>query len=393
MDNDAYVTYHGNTEADREIAKRSVLFIDNETAARVLTMEDTIDAVEESYREWGLGRATATRATHSVPRPGGDGWYTWDPMASALPGMDALAVRMKSDILPPSGTQVKKYCVAPGKFCGLIMLFSTDDGAPLAIMNDGHIQHMRVGAAGAISVKHMAREDAAVLGLYGTAGMATAHALAIARVRPIREIRVYSPDPEHRAAFADRTGANMGIPVTAVDDPRQVMEGADIVAACTNSLAPVIKGEWLEPGMHVLAVLPNEIDDDVFRRCHRYVYSRTPRTDYHVADPERRPAVGYEPIDQEWLQREERLLAREKRVFLSDVVLGNYPGRADPEEVTCFVTQGIAIQFAAAARRVYDGARAQGLGHELPLSWFLQDISDLSLPELRGKLAISSNPG
>ena len=237
MDNDAYVTYHGNTEADREIAKRSVLFIDNETAARVLTMEDTIDAVEESYREWGLGRATATRATHSVPRPGGDGWYTWDPMASALPGMDALAVRMKSDILPPSGTQVKKYCVAPGKFCGLIMLFSTDDGAPLAIMNDGHIQHMRVGAAGAISVKHMAREDAAVLGLYGTAGMATAHALAIARVRPIREIRVYSPNPEHRAAFADRMSENLGVSVVAVDDPRRVMEGADIVAACTNSLA------------------------------------------------------------------------------------------------------------------------------------------------------------
>ena len=236
MENDAYVTYHGNSEADRDIARRSVLFIDNETAARVLTMEDTIEAVEESYREYGLGRATATRATHSVPRPGGDGWYTWDPMASALPKLGALAIRMKSDILPPGGAQVKKYCVAPGKFCGLILLFSTDDGAPLAIMNDGHIQHMRVGAAGAISVKYMAREDAAVLGLFGTAGMATAHALAITKVRPIRKILVYSPNPEHRAAFADRTSRNLEVPVTAVDDPRRVMEGADIVAACTNSL-------------------------------------------------------------------------------------------------------------------------------------------------------------
>ena len=376
MENDAYVTYHGNSEADRDIARRSVLFIDNETAARVLTMEDTIEAVEESYREYGLGRATATRATHSVPRPGGDGWYTWDPMASALPKLGALAIRMKSDILPPGGAQVKKYCVAPGKFCGLILLFSTDDGAPLAIMNDGHIQHMRVGAAGAISVKYMAREDAAVLGLFGTAGMATAHALAITKVRPIRKILVYSPNPEHRAAFADRTSRNLEVPVTAVDDPRRVMEGADIVAACTNSLEPVVKGEWLEPGMHVLSVLPNEIDDDVFRRCHRYVYSRTPRTDYHVADPDQRPAVGYEPIDTEWLRREEWLLGREKRVFLTDVVLGNYPGRAGPEEITCFVTQGNAIQFAASASKVYEGARARGLGHELPLSWFLQDISD-----------------
>lgn len=376
MDNDAYVTYSGNAEADREISKRTVLFIDNVTAAQVLTMEDTIGAVEESYKEYGLGRATATRATHSVPRPSGDGWYTWDPMASALPKMGALAIRMKSDILPSGGAQVKKYCVAPGKFCGLIVLFSTDDGAPLAIMNDGHIQHMRVGAAGAISVKHMAREDATVLGLYGTAGMATAHALAITKVRPIRKILVYSPNPEHRAAFAGRTSANLGIPVVPVDDPRQVMKGADIVAACTNSLEPVVKGDWLEPGMHVLSVLPNEVDDDVFRRCHRYVYSRTSRTDYHVADPDQRPAVGYEPIDMEWLRREEWLLGREKRVFLSDVILGNYQGRAAPEEITCFVTQGIPIQFAASAYKTYEGARARGLGHELPLSWFLQDISD-----------------
>ena len=376
MDHDAYVTYHGNAQADEDIEGRSVLFIDNRTAAQVLTMEDTIDAVEEAYREYGLGRATATRATHSVPRPGGEGWYTWDPMASALPGMGALAIRMKSDILPPSGAQVKKYCVAPGKFCGLIVLFSTEDGAPLAIMNDGHIQHMRVGAAGAISVKHMARQDASTLGIYGTAGMATAHALAIAKVRPIKRIAVYSPNPDHRAAFAERTSQLMGIPVAAVDHPRQVTEGADIVAACTNSLEPVVKGEWLEPGTHLLSVLPNEIDDEVFRRCHRYVYSRTTRTDYHVADPERRPAVGYEPIDTEWLEREQRLLDDDKRVFLSDVILGRYPGRADPEEITCFVTQGIAIQFAASAHKVYEGARKLGLGRKLPLSWFLQDISD-----------------
>ena len=376
MDQDAYVTYHGNTEADREIAQRSVLFIDNQAAAQVLTMEDTIDAVEDAYREYGMGRATATRATHSVPRPGDEGWYTWDPMASALPGMGAMAIRMKSDILPPSGSQVKKYCVAPGKFCGLIVLFSTEDGAPLAIMNDGHVQHMRVGAAGAISAKHMAREDASTLGIYGTAGMATAHALAIAKVRPITRIVAYSPNPGHRAAFAERTSGLLGIEVVAADHPRQVTEGADIVAACTNSLVPVVKGEWLEPGTHLLSVLPDEIDDEVFRRCHRYVYSRTSRTDYHVADPELRPAVGYEPIDTEWLRREERLLSEGKRVFLSDVILGRYPGRGGPEEITCFVTQGIAIQFAASAHKVYEGARARGLGHELPLSWFLQDISD-----------------
>jgi len=122
--------------------------------------------------------------------------------------------------------------------------------------------------------------------------------------------------------------------------------------------------------------VPDEIDDEVFRRCHRYVYSRTSRTDYHVADPELRPAVGYEPIDTEWLRREERLLSEDKRVFLSEALLGRDPGRESPEEITCFVTPGIAIQFAASAHKVYEGARERGLGRKLPLSWFLQDISD-----------------
>jgi len=223
---------------------------------------------------------------------------------------------------------------------------------------------------------YMACQNASTLGLYGTAGMATTQAWAIAKARPINKVKVYSPNPDHRMAFARQTSQDMGIEVVALDNPRKVMEGADIVAACTSSLVPVIRGEWLEPGMHVLSVIPDEFDDAVFRRCHRYVYSRTPTTDYYVADPVRRPSVGYEPIDTKWVRREQRLLTKEKKAMLSDVVLGKAIGRTNDDEMTCFTTQGIPIQFTAFAYKVYQLAKERGLGRELPLAWFLQDFSD-----------------
>ncbi|MBI4200339.1 MAG: ornithine cyclodeaminase family protein [Chloroflexi bacterium] len=379
MEGIRYVTYRGNPEADKEIAGRSVLFIDNEVVPQVLTMEDCLEVAEDAYREFGLGYATASRAHHHVLQPDGRTWYRWGPMAAALPKVGALAIRIKSDMYPHARDRVVKYCVAPGKFSGIILLYSTRDGALLAIMNDGHIQHMRVAAAGGLSAKYMARQDASTLGVFGTAGMAATHAWAIAKVRPIRTMKVYSPNPEHRRAFARQMGQDLGIQVVAVDEPREVVKGADIVAACTSSRVPVFRGEWLEPGTHVVSVIPDELDDDVFRRCHRYVYSRNPTSENYVAHPEARDIPGWEDgedLDTRWVLREQRLLPEEKVAFLSDVVLGKVPGRASDEEITVFASQGIPIQFTATAYRVYEKAREKGLGRKLPLAWFLQDISD-----------------
>ncbi|MBI4200340.1 MAG: ornithine cyclodeaminase family protein [Chloroflexi bacterium] len=373
-----YVTYPGNPKAEEEIKSRSVLFIDNEVAQQVLTMEDCLDVVEDAYREFGLGRATASRAHHEIPPLEGDTWLNWAPMVAALPRLGAVAIRIRSDFFMSRQDRLVKYAVAPGKFCGLILLFSTRDAAPLAIMNEGHIQHMRVAAAGGLSAKYMARQGASTLGLFGTGGMAVAHAWAIATARPLKRIQVFSPNPEHRRAFARQVGQDLGIQVVAVDEPSQAAEGADILAACTSARVPVVLGQWLKPGMHALSVGHEEFDDEVFRRCHRYVYSRAPTTQSYVADPERKPPSwrGGEEYDTRWTRRERRLLPEEKMAFLSDVILGRAAGRASDEEVTVFTSQGIPIQFTATAYKVYEKAREQGLGRKLPLAWFLQDISD-----------------
>jgi ornithine cyclodeaminase/alanine dehydrogenase-like protein (mu-crystallin family) len=372
----SYVTYGANDVTERKIKDRTVLFIDNDVAQQVLTIEDCMRMVEDAYREFGLGRATASRSLHQIPQHGGNGWFNFAPMFSGISEFGVLAIRMFTSISVP-GASGSSYSVTPGKYCELILLYSTEDGALLSIMQGGHIQHMRVGVTGGLSAKYMARPESSVLGIFGSAGMASTHAWAITRVRPIKKIKVYSPNSNHREQFARQMSQDMNIDVVAVDEPKDVMIGSDIVAACSGSTVPVVRSEWLEPGMHVLAVSATEIEDNVLRRCDEYVYSRPPYTDHQVAVPpdeipDSLPMKGY--LRDHWVDRETRLLPGEKIKFLSDVILGRTAGRAGGTEITCFVSHGIPIQFAAAATKVHQLARERGLGRELPLSWFLQDI-------------------
>src|SRR5919198_1202574 len=124
----------------------------------------------------------------------------------------------------------EKYCVRPGKFCGLILLIKIDNGEPMALINDGYLQHMRVGADSGIGAKYMARQDAEVVGMIGSGGMARTHADAFLVARKIKKIQVYSPTKAHREQYAEETSDRVGIEVVAVDKPQDVYKGAQVVA-------------------------------------------------------------------------------------------------------------------------------------------------------------------
>ncbi len=168
------------------------------------------------------------------------------------------AIRIKSDVLSETehdGNRTQdKFCVRPGSYCGLVLLFSTRTGEPLALLNDGVLQHMRVGADAAIGVRCAARSDARVLGVLGSGGMARSHLEAVLGVRPLERVQVWSPTRANREAYAAQMSAAHGLEVLAVEEPREVFRGADVLMACTDSAAEIVVGDWLEPGTHVTAV-------------------------------------------------------------------------------------------------------------------------------------------
>ena len=216
------------------------VFLSNDDVTGLITVEEVIDIL-------GSHLSASRRAAGRLPPPlrhadsdesipsGFSSGARW----RAVPTAGYFAIRMKSDVLYEreyngASTQ-EQYCVEPGKFCGLIFLLRVNNGEPLALINDGVIQHLRVGADGAIGVKHMARKDAAVVGMLGSGGMARSHMETLMIVRPgLKRLQVYSPTPANREKFGQDVRDKYGIEVVVCDNPRDVYRRADIVAALTQ---------------------------------------------------------------------------------------------------------------------------------------------------------------
>lgn len=359
------------------------LIINNDEVRRVLTMADTVDALEKSYLAL-VSREAVCRPRIDVRIPTSEAGkvYQWGTMEGGSTG-GYFAIRIKSDVVFDRGLTQEKYCSRPGLYCGLVLLTSIENGEPLAFINDGLLQHMRVGGDGAIGVKYMARRDAEVVGMLGSGGMARSHMEAFMHVRRIRKLQVFSPTRANREAFVAEMRERHRIEAMACDSPEQVYRGAHIVAALTDSTVPVLDGRLLEEGTHIVNIGGGGVPDgESLRRVDLYLrFGNAPapsgREDLALDDEYVVWAARPDDARQRKRKRAHGVLLPEKMVSLADLVQGRHPGRASDRQITWSERGNLqGAQFYAVAARVYEKARAAGLGRELPTEWFLQDIRD-----------------
>jgi alanine dehydrogenase len=366
------------------------LIINNAEVAKVLTMETTMAALEEAYLALAAREAVCRpridiRIPTSDPRKN----YQWGTMEGGSTA-GYFAIRMKSDVVYETEyegtTTQEKYCTRPGRYCGLILLTSIETGEPLAFINDGHLQHMRVGADGGIGVKYLAKPDAEVVGMLGSGGMSRTHMRAFTLVRNIRKLQVFSPTREHREQFGREMAQTYNIEVVVCDRPEDIYKGADIVAGLTDSAVPVIEGTHLEKGAHIVNVGGSgKPDEESLRRVDVYLrFGDTPaptgRPDLAVDDE----VVGFEARpdrpkfgDGRAGRRRHGNALPDRRVTLADLVNSRAAGRIGPEQITYSERGNLqGAQFFAVAGKVYEAAKRLGLGREIPTDWFLQDIRD-----------------
>lgn len=371
----------------REPARIVTLFIGNDVVAKVLTMPDTIAALEESYRKIATGEAVCRpRIDIRIPTSDPARRYQFGSMEGGSTA-GYFAVRMKSDILYQTeyeGVRTQeKYCVRPGLFCGLIFLTSVENAEPLALINDGVLQHMRVGGDGGIGVKYMANADAEVVGMLGSGGMARTHVEAFLAVRNIRKLQVFSPTRAHREAFAAEMRARHGIEVDVCSGPEQVYRGADIVAAVTDSAEPVMDGACLEPGQHIINIggggSPDQASLGRVDVYFRFGDAPAPvgRPDLALDDEYLGWEAGPKNAARAGDKRGRGAKLPDRMVTFVDLVTGNRPGRTSVEQITYSERGNLqGAQFYAVAGLVYELAIERKLGHELPTDLFLQDIRD-----------------
>jgi alanine dehydrogenase len=303
-----------------------VLVLSQDDVRRLLDLDELIDALADAFVEVSAGGASVPpRVAAFVPERG---------LLAAMPGYAAGVL------------ETKLVSVFPGSepsHQALIALFDDATGTPLAVMDGTHITAARTGAASALSTRLLAREDARVLAVLGTGVQARSHLAAVARVRNFDDVRV--------AGRSRERAQTLGVAVA--DSFEAAVREADVVCACTDASAPVLRREWLTPGAHVTSVGASkdgpELDDATVRANVLAVESRVAFEPY--------PAGAHE------LQGLDPTAA----VELGELAAGTRPGRTAPDQLTVYKSMGHAAEDAAAARLVYERALREGAGTEVDL--------------------------
>lgn len=386
------------------------LYLSNRDQEQAITAREAIEALENGIHQFAKGDAIRRpRIDNFIPTRRTDQFFAFSSMEGGIREPGYYALRIKPDMISwPTVNGLRRrvtYCSKPGLYGGLVFLFNVDNAELLAIMNDGYIQHHRVAAAAAIGTKYLFRPDAKTLGIIGSGGMARSFAEAFRVVRDLTAIKVFSPNKEHVKEYIRYVSKKVDCEVVPVENARDALVKADIVATCTNAYEPAIKGEWIEPGMHLANVTAYEIGPDVFARVDvvGLLVRRTPmsvagfvdddfaiRIDgmtYAAGRPEERAKIP--PSSAKLQNREGRdRFPNARYVDCVNWVTGESFRRSSEDEITTLENNSYGtlpgdaahsagiqgIQFASVGGRIYERAREKGLGTDLPLEMFLQDM-------------------
>jgi ornithine cyclodeaminase len=306
---------------------------------QLLTMPLALELVERVHREYSTGLAA------DVPRE-----------RTRLP---KVGLHILQGSVPSAGVLgYKAYTSSREAIRFLIYAFDAERGSLESIVEGNFLGMMRTGAAGGVAAKWLAREDARVAGVFGSGWQAEGQIAALAAVRRLERVKVYSRNAEKLAAFCARMRAKLGLEIVAAASPQETVEGSDIVVTITTSATPVFSGDWLAPGTHVNAagsnsLLRREIDETAVRKCSPIVVDSRPSAMKEAGDL--LPALEKGRIHSGSLTE------------LGEVIAGTRPGRTSPEQITLFESQGMAIQDLILCAELRRLALARGLGTQVDL--------------------------
>jgi ornithine cyclodeaminase/alanine dehydrogenase-like protein (mu-crystallin family) len=236
---------------------------------------------------------------------------------------------------------------------GLVMLFESEHGCPVALLDAAEITAIRTAAASGLATRLLSRQDAGDLALLGAGEQARSHLEAMLTVRTLRRVRVWGRDQNKAERFAHEQSAKHGITIDTAPTVRAAVAGADIICTTTKAREPILMGEWLTPGAHLNVVGSSiaaaaEIDTLAVVKARFFVDCRD--STLHEGGEFLR-ALNSGAITSEHIVGE-----------IGEVANGSRIGRNSPSEVTLYKSLGIAPQDLASAHHVLQKARAGGVG-------------------------------
>jgi ornithine cyclodeaminase/alanine dehydrogenase-like protein (mu-crystallin family) len=305
-----------------------MLLLKNTPIDTILSMQEIIQAVEDSLKEMALGRGfdLPRRRIHHPNRM----------IFGLLPGsfQGAMGAYLQTDLDRRLHHET-------------VILYSVETGEPLILFQDCRINELRTGAGGGMGAKHLARKDSRRVAVLGSGAHAETQLQAVCAVRPITSANVFSPTAEHRAAFAEKMSRELKIDIRPAKSPEEAIEETDVVIAATNSRTPVLDGNALKEGAHVTSIsngdktrTRQEIDETTIRRAEPLYITSKETVCVNESDIFRAVRDGVTSWD---------------RVYeIGDLLLEKAPPRTSDKQITLYKLQGIGIMDVAVGLRAYE---------------------------------------
>lgn len=236
---------------------------------------------------------------------------------------------------------------------GAVMLFETQHGAPLALVDASEITAIRTAAVSGVATRELAHSDASDLCILGAGVQARSHLEAMLAVRDVKRVRVWSRNADHAKQFAVDESKRHGIQIEPMESVEQAVKDASLICTTTAAPQPILHGEWITPGAHINAVgssvaFTRELDTDAVVRSRLFVDRRESTIN---------EAGDYLFPKQEGAITEEHILGE-----IGDLLLGKVKGRQSSDEITLFKSLGLAVEDVAAAYYVYNQAVSKKKG-------------------------------
>jgi len=322
-----------------------LLVIPDEAVGAAVTMQECLQAVEESFVEYANGRTLMPHKVH-LDIPETDGFLR--VMPAAIPRLGYAGVKIYLD---PSYNSVNSPSA--------LLLLDVKKGAPVALLGSNRLSQLRTGAASGVATKYLARKDATSVGIFGSGPHARTQLVGSTFVRNVSKAKVYSPNAEHRQNFAAEMSAKLGIEVTPVETPEACAK-SDIVSLATVSRTPALMKNHVVLGTHINTIgssFPGrtEVDPEVF------LGSKV------VVDSMEQATRGLEGAELSGLLKKGLMTKSAIYAELGELVLGVKPGRTSDEEVTLYKNTGMALWDVACGSRVYEKAKRLKLGRYVEL--------------------------
>ena len=321
-----------------------ILWLNRKEVETLLDMKGTLRVVEEAFRQHGLKKVQMPSKLYLFFKKHNGDLRT---MPAYLEEQDITGVKI-ANVHPDNPKKGLPTVMA------LVILNSTETGAPVAIMDGTHLTDMRTGAAGGIAVKYLARQNAKTVGFVGAGNQAKTQLLAINEVIGIEEVRVTSISEKGTFAFKEEMEKIIGCDIIPKKAVREVCD-CDILVTTTPSREPVVMNEWILEGTHINAIGADapgkeELDPGILKRA-RIVVDDTSQASHsgEINVPLSKKLITEKDICCE----------------IGEVIAGKKKARTEDSDITVFDSTGLAIQDVATANLVYQKALETNTGIRL----------------------------